>query len=525
MPTEYRGLPLRGVHFDLKAHTMRPSMMMETARDMARLGYNTILLEYQDKFPFSGALADIASPDAMTPGEVAAFDALCRELGLRVIPLVQCLGHMHFVLRRPRFSSLGETNDVLCPSDARSFSLFCEMARQIMALHPSCDYVHIGGDECRLSPDCPRCGDAPKAALLAPYYEKCADFILSHGKKPMLWGDMLLAHPETLDRVRGKAVVMDWDYWTTGRPGCRSIVWGCDAADPESWSDLHKRLIRPYIFSCEPYLRRPFPYLRFLRDQGFEVIAAPAVRCAGDSHFAPMSLHADNCREAVRRAASANALGVIVTSWAARRGPWALTENGLVSAAALMKNPGLSDEEADAAYAQDSFGVADPALGHMPAILADAAAKAAAVCDLCVVGILHPNEDIGEVEPYEVRQRVRGQVWRGNDAIAPAYAALAEAAGEAEALLSRARPADERQRYRVELWRWSIGTARVMADYAPLLALDAIPRDAAASLLARFEALRETGDRLIAPRYTAESMKNDDYFRYGMHMEHLQKFL
>ena len=76
MPTEYRGLPLRGVHFDLKAHTMRPSMMMETARDRARLGYNTILLEYQDKFPFSGALADIASPDAMTPGEVAAFDAL-----------------------------------------------------------------------------------------------------------------------------------------------------------------------------------------------------------------------------------------------------------------------------------------------------------------------------------------------------------------------------------------------------------------------------------------------------------------
>ena len=68
---------------------------------------------------------------------------------------------------------------------------------------------------------------------------------------------------------------------------------------------------------------------------------------------------------------------------------------------------------------------------------------------ICVVGILHPNEDIGEVEPYEVRQRVRGQVWRGNDAIAPAYAALAEAAGEAEALLSRARPADERQRYRV----------------------------------------------------------------------------
>ena len=63
---DYTGLPIRGLHIDLKAFTLRPGAMMDIARDAARWGYNTILLEYQDKFPFEGRLTPIRTADAMT---------------------------------------------------------------------------------------------------------------------------------------------------------------------------------------------------------------------------------------------------------------------------------------------------------------------------------------------------------------------------------------------------------------------------------------------------------------------------
>ena len=522
---EFTGLPVRGLHIDLKAHTLRPSAMMDIARDAARWGYNTILLEYQDKFPYEGRLAPIRAEDAPTREEIAAFTALCRDLGIRVIPLVQCLAHMHYVLRREAFSDIGETVDALCPSDPRSYTLFCEMASQVLELHPDCEYIHIGGDEARLAAECPRCGDTPKFELLRRHYARCVDFIRSTGRRPILWCDMLLAHPETLDALRGKVVVMDWDYWTTGRPGERARVWGCDVDHPESWSDLHKRLIRPYIYAVEPYVTRPFPYVRFLRDQGFEVLVAPAARCGGDCHFVGQSKHVLNCRESVRAAAEAGALGVVVTSWSVRRVPWPLTENSFVSAAALFRDPGLSDEALDEAFALDSFGAADAELGRMPSLLADAANAAMRVCDLAVIGHQHPYEDIGRPDDYAVRLRASGQTWVHNAAIAPAYAALNDAAEACAKLLERARPADARQALRVDFWRWSLDTARLLAAYAPLLAEERIPRDTAADFIGRFEALGQRGSALLDPLYTPACTPDDYRSRIGIHLEYLRQFV
>ena len=48
----FKGFQIKGLHLDLKAQTLRFSAMCDIVRDAAGWGYNTILLEYQDKFPF-----------------------------------------------------------------------------------------------------------------------------------------------------------------------------------------------------------------------------------------------------------------------------------------------------------------------------------------------------------------------------------------------------------------------------------------------------------------------------------------
>ena len=528
---EFKGLPIRGIHFDLKAHTLNFDAMCEIARKMAKLGYNTILLEYQDKFPFTGDLQPIAAPDALTAEQIGKFNALCNELGIQIIPLIQCIGHMYYVLRLKEFAHLSEIGGTygyphaLCPSHEGSFDLFKEMAKQVLSLHPSCRYVHIGGDEARLSESCTRCGDVPKYQLLTSHYEKCCDYMLDCGKRPIMWCDMLLAHPETLDTLRGKVTVMDWNYQDTGAPGETPLVWGCDAKNPDSWSPLHQKLIRPYIYAVEPYLANSFPYTAFLRDQGFEVLVAPAAKCSGDPIFVPHYKHIDNCRAAVRAAAKANALGVVVTSWSVRRTPWPLTENTLIAAAVCMKNPGVSDAEAARAFAEDNFGVADVSLAQIPDILSHAAVEADTACRLLCMGLQFPREDVGEVDDYAVRKNRFKQTWIGDNAIAPAYAKLGAAADTAQVLLDKAMPKTEEQKNRVAFWQWSIDTARLMSEYAPWLAAETIPSETAKTLLAKFDALEKQGNDLIAPLYTDYSMESDTKSRIGIHTDYLKQFI
>lgn len=524
-------MPIRGVHFDLKAHMLNFDAMCATARKMARLGYNTILLEYQDKFPFTGDLAPVAAPDALTAEQVQAFQSLCEELGLQIIPLIQSIGHMYFVLRHPQFSHLAEVggryeNSTLCPSMEEGFLLVKEMMGQVLQAHPKCRYVHIGGDEASLSSTCSLCGETPKHELLAAHYSRCCDWILDQGKKPIMWSDMVLAHLETLDALRGKVVIMDWDYFTNGVPGEKPRIWGGYSAEhPEQWSELHKKLLRPYVYEVEPFLTRPFPYVQFLRDQGFEVLVAPAARCGGDAAYIPQVMHIGNCREAVRAAARANALGVVVTSWSVRRGPWPLTENSLIAAAVCMKNPGASNEETERAFALDHFGVEDAELAQIPMLLGRAALAADSVCCLSQMGLQHPFEDMGNVDDYADRKRQTGQTWLGNPEIAPAYAKLGEAAEAAQKLLNRAQPVTDEQKERVAFWQWSIDTAFLLSEYAPWLALTCIPKEKAEDLLWKFTELGARGDQLLSRWYTPYSMESDTMSRIGIHQSYLRQFL
>ncbi|MBQ4050152.1 MAG: family 20 glycosylhydrolase [Oscillospiraceae bacterium] len=518
-----------GIQLDLKAHMLSFEGLCRAAKEAAGLGYNTVLLEYQDKFPFEGELSRIAAPDALTREEIAAFNAVCEEAGLEVIPLIQCMGHLHYVLRYEEFAHLaevfpGKDHSALCPSHPGSMELFEKMAQQVLEMHPGCRKVHIGGDEVHLFEGCPRCGDKPKHQLLAEQYSKAVGFIRNKGILPIMWADTALAHPETLASLRGKVVLMDWNYHCEGAPDETPLVWGCDAAHPENWSDMHKEMILPYVWD-EEGKTRPFHYLQFLKDQGFEVLVAPAAKCGGDPAFVPHHRHLPNCLTAVRAAAKAGIEGVLVSSWSVRRVPWLLTEKAVIAAAMAAKDPAVTDEEIALCFAERHFGVKDASLAEIPEILSRAAAEAAKVCDLFTIGHHFPGEDVGMVDTYELRKAHCKQTWVGNGAIAPAYGKLAEAAKKAQALLDKACPQTDGQRERTAFWQWSIDTAALLAEYAPLLAEETIPSETAKRFIGKFEELGEKGEKLMEHWYTAWSTRTDTLCRIGIHTDYLKQFI
>lgn len=72
------------------------------------------------------------------------------DCGLMVIPLVQTIGHMEFVLKHEQWKGLREIDKYpssMCPSHSDTMPLVRNMVKQIIDFHPHAEYIHIGADE------------------------------------------------------------------------------------------------------------------------------------------------------------------------------------------------------------------------------------------------------------------------------------------------------------------------------------------------------------------------------------------
>lgn len=273
-----------GLHLDLKIQVMPYPALLKVAREAAAAGFNTLMLEWEGSYPFREH-AIISNQYAYTREEIVDFIAACSELGLDVIPLQQCFGHVEYILRHERYAALRESESdlcQLCPSRAQEAALtvFSEIFRDLAETHPS-PYLHIGGDETYLLGHCPDCqakaGEQGASRLYVDYFKKIARQVVALGKRPMLWADMLLKHPEAVKDMPPETVFIDWNYgWAFDRFGDISAI----------------------------------------REHGFELWGAPALRSAPDSHsLTCWKRHFENLRDYVPFARSKGCAGIILTSW------------------------------------------------------------------------------------------------------------------------------------------------------------------------------------------------------------------
>ena len=349
-------LPVRGLHFmfeSVKQLGFRDALaLMESA---ARHKLNTILMEFGDRFPFEGRHSVIASPSALSPAELRQLVARAGELGLTVIPLLQSLGHLNYVLRHDEYASVLEEDEVrhqLCPMNDGSFRLWTELAEQVLGFFPGCDTLHLGADETRQLGVCPACAarasEAGKAGLYLAHINKICGWCADRGIAPVVWDDILCAHPGTVDRLHESARIMYWDYWTTCDPsplliarGCSPVVtydarwdtdWASEGSDvtrktmkafgrpsvlEKALTPAYKEAYGNYLGHEYPKYVRGFPYLDYYQDKGRTVYGAPT--CSGNHTFwhdlPDLPRHGENIKAFADRCIGAGAAGMVATAW------------------------------------------------------------------------------------------------------------------------------------------------------------------------------------------------------------------
>ncbi|EYC13055.1 hypothetical protein Y032_0045g1239 [Ancylostoma ceylanicum] len=140
------------VHLDLKGAPPRPAYFKQLLTLFDELGADGVLIEWEDMFPYEGALGKIKNGNAYSQSDALDILQHAESLGLSVIPLVQTIGHLEWILKTKEFSNLRENASypmVACIGDPLALDLILDSVNQVLTLHSKIKvpYIHIGADE------------------------------------------------------------------------------------------------------------------------------------------------------------------------------------------------------------------------------------------------------------------------------------------------------------------------------------------------------------------------------------------
>jgi hypothetical protein len=199
--------------------TRGPSSTLDTLRRGIELGASlklnmwTYYMEYQYAF---SKHPDIGPPDgSLEPGELQALVALAKTQHTEVLGNQQSFGHFGWILRKPQYAALGENRSVLCPVNDQTYQLLDDMYSEVCPRVPfemfnvCCDETWgLGEGESKELAE-----QIGTGGVYVRHIRRVHDLLKSkYGKRMMMWGDIILQHPDKLDQIPKDTVMLTWGY-------------------------------------------------------------------------------------------------------------------------------------------------------------------------------------------------------------------------------------------------------------------------------------------------------------------------
>lgn len=223
--------PVRGVMLDIGRNKIpKLETLFGLIDRLAELKINYAEL-YMEGFCFDYKKYASHFPDAtpLTAAEYRELDAYAAARYIDLVPNQNCLGHMGEWLAKPEFHPLAEHPDglpapppfpfklppsTMNPVDPRSAALAKDLFDELLPNFRS-QYANINMDEpfgLGTGGSKARADEIGVGGLYLEYAERMFEIVRSHGKKPLMWGDVLAHHPETMKRLPADVTVLHWNY-------------------------------------------------------------------------------------------------------------------------------------------------------------------------------------------------------------------------------------------------------------------------------------------------------------------------
>lgn len=186
---------------------------------------------------------------SLTAAEVKELDAYAKKHHVELIPIFETLGHWENILAIPEYVKYAEFPGAhtVNVSDETVYKILDEMIGELAAVFSS-PYFNMAADESwdvGLGVNKERVAASDIATVHAEHYKRVFQILKKYKKKPMMYGDIILDHPDILDKIPKDVIVVDWHY---------------GVADPYSSPQVFESAGVPFIVSPAVWnFTGPFP--------------------------------------------------------------------------------------------------------------------------------------------------------------------------------------------------------------------------------------------------------------------------
>ncbi len=199
--------------------TRGPSSTLKTLQFEADLGaflklnLMTYYMEYQYAFKKH---PKIGPPDgSLTPEDLAALVAYGKPRHIDILGNQQSFGHFGQILKHPEYAALREGSDVVCPIKEETYRLLDDMYGEVCPVLPF-EFFNVCCDETwelGKGPSKELAGKIGVGGVYVRHIRRIHDILQQkYKKRMMMWGDIILQHPENLKEIPKDTIMLTWSY-------------------------------------------------------------------------------------------------------------------------------------------------------------------------------------------------------------------------------------------------------------------------------------------------------------------------
>ena len=208
---------IRGITDDIsRGQVSTLENFKKIVRFLGRYKLNTYSPYIEDMFVFKHHPLIGKGRGALTSQEVKELDAYAKKYYVEMIPIFETLGHWENILAMPQYIGLGEFPGAhtLNVSDEKVYALLDEMIGELSGCFSS-PYFNMAADESwdvGLGANKERVAKSDLATVHAEHYKRVVEILAKYGKKPMMYGDIILNNPTILEKIPKEITIVDWHY-------------------------------------------------------------------------------------------------------------------------------------------------------------------------------------------------------------------------------------------------------------------------------------------------------------------------
>lgn len=226
---DYPMIKNRGFYHDVtRGRIPTLSYLKGLADKLSYYKLNQLQLYIEHSFLFKD-LSEVWRDDTpLTAEEIMELDAYCAKLNIELVPSLSSFGHLYKLLRTKTYKHLCELDPDQEPfglvarmqhhtidtTNEESYQLITKLIAEFMPLFRSKHFnlcadetFDLGKGKSKSTAD-----EIGTQRMYMDFLKKLCEFVVSKGKIPMFWGDIISRFPEAIKELPQETICLNWGY-------------------------------------------------------------------------------------------------------------------------------------------------------------------------------------------------------------------------------------------------------------------------------------------------------------------------